>query len=172
MRTITEIEESSGINVVKDFDIDEFIGKTVIGRVPGRIGLKDYKIFFLKDCWIFDMTIYLKGPLILVDYQEFPTSYKINGIPEEMINTIKEVIDSEIDIFNSFMGVRRKRSDDYTIDFNPTITTGGYSTNTLGRDVVTTATSSSISSFDDSLSLSDLENSFVNISDNYVKFKL
>lgn len=165
MKTITDVEESSGIKVDKDIDIEEFMGKTIIGRISDKIVIKDYKIFFKKDYWIFDMTVYLKGSLILVDYQEFPVSYKINGIPKEMTNTIREVIDlSDLDIFNSVIGVGSGGIN------QPTITTGNYEyPNTLtyignGNFI---ATSSSSSIFE---SLSD--NSLVNITNNHVKSKL
>lgn len=169
MKTITDVEESNGIKVDKDIDIEEFMGKTIIGRISDKIVIKDYKIFFKKDYWIFDMTVYLKGSLILVDYQEFPVSYKINGIPKEMTNTIREVIDSEdLDIFNSVMGVR---SSGITID-QPTITTESYeypNTLTYTGNGNFMATSSSSSIFE---SLSDLGNSLANITNNYVKSKL
>lgn len=170
MKTITDIEESNGIKVDKDIDIEEFMGKTIIGRISDKIVIKDYKIFFKKDYWIFDMTVYLKGSLILVDYQEFPVSYKVNGIPKEMTNTIRDVIDlsEDLDLFNSVMGVR---SSGITID-QPTITTRGYEypntlTSTGNGNFIATSSSSSI--FE---SLSDLGNPLVNITNNYVKSKL
>lgn len=169
MKTITDVEESNGIKVGKNIDIEEFMGKTIIGRISDKIVINDYKIFFKKDYWIFDMTVYLKGSLILVDYQEFPVSYKINGIPKEMTNTIKEVIDLEdLDIFNSVMGVRSGGINQPTI-----VTTGNYeypNTLTYTGNGNFIATSSSSSIFE---SLSDLgNNSLVNITNNHVKSKL